>query len=177
MWVIAAAPALRVLFALVTEVGNIWLARIELSNAVEAAALAGAQAWGDAPADNYASRVNARNRALDFSQLNWVHGQPPVTALNNNGSGLDNDDNNNQSCAGSVILLGSLSAAGILDTTASNPIPPDQRACRVDATTQVKPLWGAILCGPTTVQNSATAKFDSASQTPRLACVNSMVCP
>lgn len=177
MWLIAAIPTLLVLFALVTEIGNIWLARIELGNAVEAGALAGAQAWGAASTDNYAARLNARNLALTFTQANLVHGQTPITTLNDNGSGLNNDHNNNQSCIGSIVLLGSLSPAGVLDTGASNPIVPDQRACRVDATAQVRPLWAIALCGPTTVQNSASARYDSSSQTPRLAHVSSTTCP
>ena len=49
VWLIATGPALLLLLILVTDIGNVWLARIELVNACEAAALAGAKVWGDAP--------------------------------------------------------------------------------------------------------------------------------
>ncbi|MCY2991718.1 MAG: pilus assembly protein TadG-related protein [Planctomycetota bacterium] len=148
VWLIAAAPALLVLLALVTEIGNVWLARIELGNAVEAGALAGAKAWGDAGTDTAAARVIALASALEFTNANWVHRQPPVTP---------------------DVVFGSFDA-GVF-TPAPPAITIGQFACRVNATANVNPLWaGTTVFCTKTVQNSATAWYSA--PVPRLVHVN-----
>jgi Flp pilus assembly protein TadG len=174
VWVIASVPALLALLILVTEIANLWLARIELGNAVEAGALAGALVWGDG-ADDGATRALARTAAQAFAQANTVVGSTIAIGLNDNGTGQDNQQNNNQTCTGNI-LLGQLSA-GVLQTSAANPIVADQRACRVQATVAVNSLWTGLFTSPWSVQANATAQYDSVTGTARLTQVTSVVCP
>src|SRR5947208_6071110 len=48
LWMVIWLPCLLVLFCVLVGVANLWLARIELENALEAAALAAVKQWGDA---------------------------------------------------------------------------------------------------------------------------------
>lgn len=48
VWVILTLPLLLLLFCFLINVANMWLARVELENALEAAALAAVKEWGDA---------------------------------------------------------------------------------------------------------------------------------
>ena len=172
VWIIAAGPALLALLVLVTEIANLWLARVELRNAVEAGALAGAKTWGDAPNDDGAARSAARLAARNFTQANLVVGSTVSIALNDNGTGNDNQNNNNQTCPGSI-LLGRLNAS-VLDTTADNPIAANERACRVYATEEVARLWKGF-GGPSSIQASATARYHDGM--PRLTQITSTTCP
>jgi Flp pilus assembly protein TadG len=166
MWLIAAGPALLALLVLVTEIGNLWLAKIELHNAAEAGALAGAKVWGSG-LDNAATRSAARVAAKAFAEANTVTGATLTISTNDDGGG------GNLICPGSI-MLGSFTA-GVLDETIAAPIPAGQRACRVQATIQVPSLWTSIN-GPFPLQASATARYDSISGTPTLVSVTSIVC-
>jgi len=165
IWIIASGPALLALFVLVTEIANLWLARIELRNAVEAGALAGAKVWGSG-VDDDTSRSAARIAARDFAQANLVTGSVVTVGLNDSGSG------GNAACDGDV-LLGSI-AAGQLNTDLSGSIAADSRGCRVHVVAQVASLWGGF-GGPWHVQAAATARYDPAG--PRLTQIVSIVCP
>jgi regulator of PEP synthase PpsR (kinase-PPPase family) len=53
------------LLCFVADIGKIWLARVELENGLEAAALAGSSVWGEAcGGDTSLARINATNYAL-----------------------------------------------------------------------------------------------------------------
>jgi len=47
LWLIIWMPALLVLFLVLTGIANLWLARVEVENGLEAAALAAVKNWGD----------------------------------------------------------------------------------------------------------------------------------
>lgn len=81
LWLILALPVLLLLSIVVIEIGNIWLARAELENALEAAALAAVKAWHDTPAANLA----ARNVGVTYAAANTVTGSPVV--ITDNGAG------------------------------------------------------------------------------------------
>ena len=74
LWLILLLPAIVTLLVLVVEMGNLWVAQLELDNSLEAAALAAAQSWDDRPdADGLALEA-----AADFAGVNLVAGQPVV---------------------------------------------------------------------------------------------------
>ena len=95
LWVILSIPATVILLCVVVEVGNIWLARAELENAVEAAALAAVQEW-KATSDTDMGR--ARGRTLGLA--NGVRGVAVDLGLNGGGGGA----NSNLSCDGDIVL-------------------------------------------------------------------------
>lgn len=167
MWVIVIGPGLLSLLVLVTEIGNLWLAKIELNNALSAGALAGAKVWGSG-ADVGATRTAARIAAKAFAEANTINGTTFTIGTNDNGGG------NNLNCPGDI-LLGSYSP-GTLDTTVAAPIPAGSRGVRCRAVIQVPSLWTSIN-GPFPVQAAATARYDSVSGTPKLVTMTTLTCP
>jgi len=132
LWVIVALPVLLVLVCLVIEIGNIWLARAELENALEAAALAAVKEWHDAPAANLA----ARNVGVIYAAANTVTGSP--VAITHNGGGAA--PNLNASPAGNLIF-GAVTTATIPWIFQGNQAPScpggDAFAVRAQATCPV----------------------------------------
>lgn len=178
LWIIAAGPALLALFVLVTDIANIWLARVQAENAVESGALAGADVWGDGVAansgtDTAAIRTAAHNAAEALTESNLVVGElVDVDANNDAGS-----TNNNQvvQCSGKV-LLGKYTAASENFDATTAPSSANERACRVEATVMIDSLWVGF-AGPFQVRASATAAYDSGSGTAKLVRVTSGTCP
>ena len=161
LWVIICTPALLALFVLVSDIANLWMARAELENAVEAAALAGADQWGDG-GDTAANRTTAHNRAKDIAEANLVLGTTITANANDNAA----NTNNNAVC-GADVLLGTYTA--FTETFDAGTVPPiaDQRACRVFLSAPVNSLWVGF-AGPFSVQATATAIYDSSTNTAKL---------
>jgi Flp pilus assembly protein TadG len=170
-WVIATGPVLLALLVLVTDVANVWLARVELKNAVEAGALAGADVWGDGSNDA-ANRTAAHAAAESLAEANLVLGAAIDVDANDNPANTNN--NAALQCAGAV-LLGTYTAATESFDANSGPAAADQRACRVHATAAVPSLWLGF-AGPYGVQASATAVADGSGGA-RLVRVTSGTCP
>lgn len=100
VWIIASVPALATLLCLVLEVANLWLARVELKNAVDAAALSGVKTWGEGGSTG-AARLETQSTAA----MNTVVGSAVSLDLNA-GAGI----NGNNLSTGDI-LLGSISGA------------------------------------------------------------------
>jgi len=79
LWLILVLPVLVLLLGLVIEIGNIWRARVELENALEAAALAAVKQWGDGGGGD---TQLARNVAIAYAAANTVTGTPVVITDN-----------------------------------------------------------------------------------------------
>jgi Flp pilus assembly protein TadG len=75
LWTVIALPALLVLFCIVLEIGQLWHARVEFSSALEAAALASANSWGDA-GGGPGNTSSAANVGTQFAAANTINGQP-----------------------------------------------------------------------------------------------------
>jgi Flp pilus assembly protein TadG len=71
IWLIAALPVLLILFCFVINIAQQWLARVELENALEAAALAAVKEWGDA---NGGDTLIPREVGIEYANLNRVRG-------------------------------------------------------------------------------------------------------
>ena len=172
MWILAAGPVALLMLGVLADYSKIWLSRVELQSAVEAAAQAGVKVWGDG-ADSGPNRSAARLAAQAFGQANTVNGATFTIGANDNGTGLDNDNNNNANCPAGEVVLGRL-AAGVLDTTASNPIAADERCCLVRKTFSVT-SFGSFFGGPYTINVQAVARYDGGSV--RLSEITSVTCP
>jgi hypothetical protein len=75
LWTILFLPILVVLFLVVIEGIHLWLARVELENALEAAALAAVKEWaesGNAPAQNWTQ--SGRLLGLEYAGANTIRG-------------------------------------------------------------------------------------------------------
>lgn len=172
MWILAAGPVALVVFGVVADYSKIWLARVELQSAVDSAALAGAKTWGDG-SDTGTIRTDARVAAQAFGQANTINGETLTLTTNDNGTGNDNENNNNLDCPTGEILLGQLTG-GVLDTTASNPISQDERACFVRKTYTVSG-FGSLLGGTYTIQVESAARYEGGAA--RLSEITSVTCP
>jgi hypothetical protein len=77
------------LFCVLVGVANLWLARVELENATEAAALAAVKAWGDVGGG---STLAPRNVGVAFAHANSVRRDPVVIGANFNPGGGPNQN-------------------------------------------------------------------------------------
>ncbi len=98
LWIILALTSVLALFCLVLEVANLFLARIELENALEAAALAAVKQWGDSGGGD--TQV-PREVGQDFAAANTINGVPVAIGLNYNAAELPNQ---NADCSGNLIF-------------------------------------------------------------------------
>lgn len=72
LWIIIAFPALILFLVFAVEIGNIWLARLELEQSLEANALAAVKQWAESGGGD---TLNARDVGNAFSIVNPVRGQ------------------------------------------------------------------------------------------------------
>jgi len=108
IWVLALIPTVGLLIVVLTDVANLWLAKVELTNAVEAAALSGVKTWREG-----GTTAQARLDAGDAFAANSILGQ---------NSTLDTDDDpggvNGNGLSTEVIL-------GIIETQANGNLTFD----------------------------------------------------
>jgi uncharacterized membrane protein len=161
IWVIVATPAMLAMLVLVSDVSNLWLARVELENAVEAAALAAADSWGGG-GDSAIDRSVAHNRAATLFDANLVRFTQFTLDPNDDSS----KPNNNATVPGPVMLGSYNSSLATFDATATGPIP-DMRACYVKITVPVQSLWTGF-AGPFQLTAIAVARYDAGSGTAKL---------
>jgi hypothetical protein len=88
-------PIFVFLFVGVVMIGNIWLARVELENSLEAAALAAVKEWGDAGGGD---TLIPRNVGVDFAAANTISGVPVEIATNYDYDGVTGNVNQNLLC-------------------------------------------------------------------------------
>ncbi len=98
LWTILFIPVLAMLFILAVNVAQLWLARVELENALEAAALAAVKEWGDA---NGGSTWDPRHIGVEYAAANTINGIPVEIDLNYDPSNLPNE---NASCDGNLVF-------------------------------------------------------------------------
>jgi Flp pilus assembly protein TadG len=100
LWVILSLPVLLTLLVVMIDVANIWLAKVELRNATDAAALSGVKSWGEG-----FSTAQSRVDANDAFSTNTILGN--TSALNTAEGGCTN---------GNVISTGELLFGSTTDT-------------------------------------------------------------
>jgi Flp pilus assembly protein TadG len=111
--VILLIPIILTLLALILEVGNLWIARLEFENALESAALAAVKEWGDA---NGASGTYVpRQVGNEFARSNTVRWNPVVLTdidsdLNWDPSDTTNNPNENRTCPEGVLVFAPVAA-------------------------------------------------------------------
>jgi hypothetical protein len=100
LWIILAGPAFLALVIFVLEVANIWLARVELENALGATALAAVKEWGDAGVGFGGDTLCPRDVGVAYAAANTLVGVP-LSITNNY---LQGPPNENASCDGNLIF-------------------------------------------------------------------------
>jgi hypothetical protein len=132
VWAVVAIPTAVTLLCVVIEVAHLWLSKIELQNALNAAALAGVKRWGDiseitsAPSPfhdtpgAFSITQEARDAAVAAAAGNTVSGQPVVLDRNEADDGIDDVGYDNASCTGDIILGGFPTDGSTAFTTAAS---------------------------------------------------------
>lgn len=176
LWLVIWLPCLLALFSVLLGVSNLWLARVELENAVEAAALAAAKEWGD---DQRGETLVAREVGVAYAAANHVRGGGVVLGLNYQ----DAHPNQNRDAAGDLIF-------GVIDDSDPDHIvfnanvepsgAEAKYAVRVEATVPLQPLGGVPFVGALahySVQAKATAQYDSLTRRVKLIRVDEFAGP
>jgi hypothetical protein len=194
LWIILTLPVVLCLLGVIVEGGNVWLARLELSNAVEAAALAGVDTWGDeAPPNNPMARHAARNRAVELFAANTIRGQTFAMSPNGTmGMGMGMGASNNAVCGDDPAVTGNIVMLGEIGGLAGpSPYPFDATKAlsamasattdlgvRVQARVAVNSLaanWCGAPIGPFYVKAHAVARYDN--DRPKLIRDGALICP
>lgn len=92
-WVLLFVPVFVILLGIVVNVANLWLARVELENGLESAALAAVKEW----VENGPQTDNARLAGVRYAAANCVRGRP-LDICGNLGSVSGTNPNANYTC-------------------------------------------------------------------------------
>lgn len=185
LWLVIWLPCLMALFCVLVGVANLWLARIELENALEASALAAVKAWGDVGGG---STLAPRNVGVAYAHANFARSQSVLIDTNYESSA---NPNQNSTCNLSVLPAAGNLIFGALDATDPDNLIFDagkspgcngskQFAVRAQAFVDLQPLGFQPFLGNLTsyrVQAKATAAYDCATQRVRLVRIDTFICP
>jgi hypothetical protein len=202
-WLLLFVPVFLVLLGLVVNVANLWLARVELENALESAALAAVKEWKENPSSPpYHPTAGPRAVGVAYAAANTVRGQPVVISTNLDPSPGSGNPNANLACcvgkpdsgpppvppSGNLIFGavyqdatdGLVFDASLEPDCPAPPQPPRHHAVRAQAIVPVPSLWSTILGssfpkGYVTVQ--VTAIYECGASQPRLVRVDKFECP
>lgn len=149
LWFILTLPLCVILFGFVVELGHLWIARVELENALEAAARAAVDTWAQSGSG---TTYPARQVGVAYAAANYVRGIPLQIGLNYEPSPSPDNPNENMTCCvqpgdplGGILSEGNLVFGTIIrDPNAQCPITFDTRK--------------APGCSPGTVLVDATAQ-------------------
>ena len=100
IWVLSSMPVLLTLLVMLIDAGNLWVARTELKNALDAGALSGAKTWGEGSSTSQA-RLDAQDAFTTNTILGTQYSLSTVEGACNNG--------NPAPSATAEILLGTMS--------------------------------------------------------------------
>ena len=140
LYLIALVPVLGLVLVVITDYATIWLARIELQNALDAAALSAVETWCEGP-NSSPRRLASRDDARLAFEANTVLGVPldfPDAAFENGNGANPGNIECMHDCPGGIVLLGSIrNVEG--DYTPDDPppfvfngdVPPDKINVRV----------------------------------------------
>jgi Flp pilus assembly protein TadG len=186
LWVILTLPVFLALLVFVVDVANLWLARVELENGLEAAALAAVAEWGKSsdltvPVPSIATTDSARAVGVAYARANTLRGLP-IGIQANLAAPTTGNPNANASCdvlAGGHLVFGAIAAGSSLTFNAGQP--PDATkdfAVRAQATVPVSSLASRLLgVGTNTITARATACYNAVEGRTRLVRVDRFVCP
>lgn len=95
LWLVLTLPLFLILFGFVVELGHLWLARVELENALEAAARAAVETWAQSGGG---STYQARQVGVAYAAANRVRGLSLQIGLNYATLPSANNPNENLTC-------------------------------------------------------------------------------
>lgn len=170
IWFVASTPVLLVVLLAVAELGHLWTARTELETAVDAAAIAAAQRWGDPPSLPVAGWTSAaRLRGQQIAAANSIDGAAVVVGANQGGYNLITNPNENAAYTSGVgMVFGRATVVGSNVTFDADvlPVPVPLTtfyAVRVEQQATIPSLFGSMFgagLASSEVAVSSTAIYD-----------------
>jgi len=156
IWTIFAVPVMLTVLCVVVETGRLWQARSQLENALEAAALAAVQEWGQR--GGKAEQVAAGEMAgKAYARANAIHGMPV-------------DLDNRAMVPGAAWAFGTATARGTAFDFTPDPGAQTNLAVVIEATAKVPAMFRPSLgrwIGESTVTAATAAYYDQSVQPPR----------
>ena len=172
IWIILTLPALATLLVVLMDVSNVWLAKTELKNALDAASLSGAKTWGEG-----GSTLVTRLAANSASSTNTVLGTTVSLDIAEGGCA------NGNASSTAEIVLGIITDTGTVlqfnCNTAPNCGASVPFAVRTRKTLQISSVAASLFgftIGPYDVTAESYARYACASGPPQLVRVESVVC-
>jgi hypothetical protein len=183
LWLVIWLPCLLTLFCVLVGVANLWLARVELENSLESAALAAAKHWGAADGGD---TEEARDVGVAFAAANIVRGN--VVAIGPNYDPVGGGPNDNDDClpARGNLVFGAIDDSdpdNIVFDAGAAPSPCGggslKYGVRAQASLPVQPLNLGFLGTLTQygIQAKATAQYDCATGRVKLIRIDTFLCP
>ncbi len=123
LWMVIVVPVLLVMFALILDAANLWLARVELENGLEASALAAVKEWAESP--DGTDTFPARKVGVAYACVNRVRGLPIVLGTNFATSGGGPNQNADCCITPGAPPLGNLLFGAIVDDNPAAPVTFD----------------------------------------------------
>lgn len=99
LWLILTLPVFLTLLVFTVDISNLWLARVELENGLEAAALAAVETWGRS---GDGSTDNPRDVGVKYAAANQIRGLPITIAKNLDPAPTAANPNENLTCCAVV---------------------------------------------------------------------------
>ena len=150
LWLLIALPTLLVMFCFVVNIANLWLARVELENALESAALAAVLEWGE---NGGGATSDARDSGVAYALANRVRGVNLVIDPNLDPMPGGGNPNENLTCtlnkqpAEGNLIFGAITNTAPTTFESSSAagcgVGDDPYAVRAQAIVNVR-----MLCGP-----------------------------
>ncbi|QDT89940.1 hypothetical protein [Gimesia algae] len=172
LWLVIWGSFFLTFFCVVLELATLWEAQVELNDALDSAALATVSEWNTMRnLSNYSTEI-PREVGIDYAAANTVLGVPvPLTSNYDSG----NSPNENETCAGNIILGNLTSSGSVYEFNAGTT--GNLLAVRVQATIPLNgfctAMFGATLFD---VSASSTAYFDSLDGKPKLVRISAYTC-
>lgn len=171
-WLILFVPVFLVLLGLVVNVANLWLARVELENGLESAALAAVKEWYVSGSTSTATSVG-----IAYAGANTVRGQPiSLTSGAFLFGAIYQAPPSDPICPNGIIFDATI-------TPDCNPTPPNPLAhygVLVWANVTVPSIWSNVLGSgfPSgQVQSFVTAVYQCSDTEPRLIRIDRLIKP
>lgn len=166
-WLLLFVPVFLILLGLVVNVANLWLARVELENALEAAALAAVKEWAN-PSDD---TTIPQQVGIAYAAANTVRGWPVILSGGLVFGAVYQASSDDPTCPNGVILDTTLAP----DCAAS---PPRHFGVLAQASVSVPTLWSTVLgsgFAQGTVKSYAVAIYECDGTQPRLIRINKLI--
>jgi Flp pilus assembly protein TadG len=176
LWLILALPLFLIILGALLEIANLWLARIELKNGLDAASLAAVKEWAESPGGT--DTQPARAVGVDFATANDSGGQPIPLATNYDvGGGVNENDTNDDG-----LIFGAVDVSDLTDIVFDAGEAPsctvasqDVFGVRAQSNIPVNSIFSNLLglpLGPYSIEAKSDAIYDCNIGSPRLVHIN-----